>query len=266
MESWIQPDQVRRRVPRGHTLPRLFDVFLEAKLPFRVEWNDLDAYGLKPSATEEAVPFLRLPDGGLVALWYHAAEPAVVHIGAHGELQVIAADFENFLKSIGPRCSGLPDIDEVEATFSVPGVSGQPDRADLTALQEKFNRWFQQHTSLLKPDTSPEGEPLRQRVLQIAEQMLRDGRCKIYTLASTWWSMTFRIERAGEALSITYRDFGAWYPVPSEYKLADEITAVLALVKDKTRQNYELSASCAGIVSVDRDRELVLVPPSGEAT
>jgi len=32
-------------------------------------------------------------------------------------------------------------------------------------------------------------------------------------------------------------------------------------VKHKQRPRYELSASSAGIVSIDRDRELVLVPP-----
>src|SRR5262249_42871383 len=55
MERWINADQVRRHVPRGRTLPERFDDFLRASLPFRVEWNDLDAYGLKLSATKEAL-------------------------------------------------------------------------------------------------------------------------------------------------------------------------------------------------------------------
>src|SRR5262249_14781253 len=153
----------RRRVPKGRTLPVRFDDFLRARLPFRVEWNDLDAYGLKPSATKEAVPFLRLPDGGLVALWYHAAEPTVVHIGAHGELKVVASDFDDFLEAVGARCSGLPDIDEGKESFSVPEVRGRPNRAGLPALQEKFEKWFKQHTSLLDPLSSPKAESLRQR-------------------------------------------------------------------------------------------------------
>jgi hypothetical protein len=265
MESRINADQIRRRVPKGRKLPGQFDDFLRAKLPFRVEWNDLDAYGLKPSATKEAVPFLRLPDGGLIALWYHAEEPAVVHIGGHGELKVIASDFGNFLKSICARCSGLPDIDEGEESFAVPGVRGRrPNGPELPALQAKFDKWFKQRTSLLEPLSSPGAESLRQHVHKIAKDMIRDGRSKVYTLSSPWWSMDFQIQRDGEDLSITYLDFGKWYPVASKYKLAEEVVALLKLVKNKNRHRYELSTCRAGIVSIDRDRELVLVPPETE--
>lgn len=264
MERWINAEQVRRHVPKGRKLPARFDDFLRAGLPFRVEWNDLDAYGLKRSATKEALPFLRLSDGGLVALWYHAAEPAVVHIGGHGELKVVASDFDNFLKGIGARRSGLPEIDEGEESFSVPGVRGKSNAARLPALQEKFDRWFKQYTSLLKPLATPGTEGLRQRVHKISEGMIRDGRSKVYTLSSPWWSMDFRVERDGDDLSITYLDFGEWYPVPARYKLAEEVAALLKLVKNKKRRRYELSTCSEGIVSIERDRELVLVPPEDD--
>ena len=264
MESWINPDKVRRHVPQGRKLPARFDDFLRASLPFRVEWNDLGAYGLKPSATTEALPFLRLPDGGLVALWYHAAEPAVVHIGGHGELKVIASDFDNFLKGIGARSSGLPDIDEGDERFSVPGVRGKPNTAGLPALQDRFDKWFKQHTSLLEPSAAPGAETLRRRVCAIAERMIRDGRSKVYTLSSPWWSIDFQIERDGDDLSITYLDFGVWYQVPANYKLAEVVAALLQLVKNKKRRRYELLICSAGIVSIDRDRELVLVPSEGD--
>ena len=138
-------DQIRRHVPKGRELPARFDDFLRANLPFRVEWNDLDAYGLKPSA----------------------------------------------------GC------------------------------------------------------------------LIRDGCSKVYTLSSAWWSMDFRIERNGNELSITYLDFGEWYPVPAKYKLAEDVWALLKLVKNKQRRRYELSTCSTGIVSVNRDRDLALVPPDG---
>jgi hypothetical protein len=266
METWIKADQIRRRVPKGRKLPGRFDDLLRAKHPFRIEWNDLNAYGLKSSATKEAVPFLRLPDGGLVALWYHAAEPAVVHIGGHGEMKVIASDFECFLKSIGARCSGVPDIDEGEESFSISGVGGSPNRKALPVLQKKFDEWFKQHTSMLEPSKSPEAEALRKRVYKIAQDMIRDGRSKVYSLSSPWWSKDFQIERAGDGLSITYLDFGEWHPVPSKYKLAEVVGALLKLAKNKNRRRYKLSVCSAGIVSVDRDRELVLVPREGEVS
>ncbi len=55
---------------------------------------------------KEAVPFLRLPDGAVVAFWYHSPSPAIVLIGGHGESKVIAQDFDNFLKGIGASALG----------------------------------------------------------------------------------------------------------------------------------------------------------------
>jgi hypothetical protein len=261
MKSWIKDDQVRRRIPKGSELPSRFDDFLRAEPPFAVEWNNLENYGLKRAATNDAVPFLRLPDAGLVAFWFYAASPAIVHIGAHSELEVIAPDFDDFLKAIGARCSGLPDFDEAEEAFQVPGVKGKPKGKGLPALQEQFNNWFKENTSLQEPVKTSDAETLRQRVHRIAEEMIRDGRSKVYTLSSPWWSMTFRIERTGTELSITYLDYGKWYPVVKKYKLEEEVQALLKLVKHKKRSRYELSTCSAGIVSIDRDRELVLVPP-----
>ena len=43
-----------------------------------------------------------------------------------------------------------------------------------------------------------------------------------------------------------------------------EVTELLKLVKHKTRNKYELDVSCEGIVSVDKEHELVLLPPELE--
>lgn len=261
MNAWVRDDLVRRRVPEGRELPAHFDAFLHTGPPFAVEWNDLADYSLAPSALEEAVPFLRLPDGGLVVFWYREASPAVVHIGAHGELQILAHDFDDFLRAVGERCSGLPDFDEAGQPFRVRGVTGKPNREGLEALQSQFKDWFRRHTSLREPLESPAAEALRGRVHLIAEEMIRDGRSRVYTPSSPWWLIVFRIERKGPDLSITYLDYGAWFPVPEKYKLAGEARELLELVRHKTRGHYELSVSSDGIVSIDRDRELVLVPP-----
>jgi hypothetical protein len=261
MKPWIRDDQVRRRVPQGRELPARFDAFLRAEPAFRVEWNNLALYGLKRTATREAVPFLRLPDGALVAFWYYAASPAVVLIGAHGELKVLARDFDDFLKAVGARCSGLSEFDEADPAFRVPGVSGKPHRRGLSGLQKEFDDWFKKHTSLQQPIETPEAEALRQRVHRITEDMIREGRSKVYSLSSPWWSIHVRIERHGRDLSIAYLDHGEWYPVPEKYGLVEEVLALLELVKHKDRKHYELCASSVGIVSIDRDRELVLVPP-----
>ena len=215
---------------------------------------------------KDAVPFLQLPDASLVALWCHASEPAVVLINGHGGLRVLACDFDSFLWGISERSSGLSEIDQAEERFAVPGIGGKLNAAGLPALQEKFEKWFNQHTSLLEPLATSEAEALRGRVYGIAQDMIRNGHSKVYTLSSPWWSMEFQVERVGDVLSLSYLDFGKWYPVPPKYKLAAEARALLALVKNKTRRRYELSTCSAGVVSVDNDRELVLAPPKGTAS
>ena len=115
-------DQVRKRIPAGRELPARFDDFLEVDFVkeselFEVWWSDLTEYELKRSAKKEAVPFLSLFDGGLVAFWYHDAVPAIVHIGSEGERKVVARDFDDFLKGINAKCCGLPDVDEEESVY-----------------------------------------------------------------------------------------------------------------------------------------------------
>jgi hypothetical protein len=259
-------ESIRRHLPKGRSLPAGFDDFVRVVPAAAVQWNDLDAYSLKPSARREAVPFFRLPDGGLVALWYHGSSPAVVHIGGHGELQVLATDFDNFLKGLAARCSGLPDFDEGEESVRIPGIRGKPDVSGLPEFQRQFDEWFQQHTSLLTPDSTPEAEALRQRVFAIAERMLGDGLCRVYTQSSSWWSMRYRIEREQEELRITYLDYGEWYEVPAKYHLGEEVQSLLRLAKSKRLTRYELEVCSPGIVSVDNDRQLVLVPPGFEPT
>ena len=263
MDHSITHDQIRSRVPKGHSLPDSFEDFLRAKLRLRIEWNDLDAYSLKPSALEQAVPFIRLRDGGLIALWYHVTKPAVVHIGGHGELSVIASNFDNFLKAIKAKCTGLSDLDAYRENLNDVAIHGKPSRAGLSTLQKKFDHWFKQHTSLLEPLQTSEAELLRQRLVNIAEEMIGDGRSRVYTLSYPW-SMNFRIDRERNDISITYLDYGNWYPVPQEYELVEAAVKLLRLVKDKTKVRYELCILKAGIVSVDRDRELLLVPPKRE--
>jgi hypothetical protein len=243
--------------------PVKFASFVKLDLPYSVEWNDLDAYSLKPAAQEVFAPFLRLSDGGLIALWYRTESPAVVHIGGHGESAFLAPDFDEFLRRAATRRTGLPDLDD-EPALRVPKVKGEPSTDDETALREEFAAALEKHSALLPPKKSPETELLRQRVIEIATEMIRDGRSKFHTLASTWWSMDFEIARRGSELTITYLDYGQWYPVPIHYGLHDVVIELLKHVENNDRDRYELSAGCWGGVSIDRDRELILVPPDWE--
>jgi ankyrin repeat protein len=140
--------QIKRHVPDGQVLPALFERFVAADPPFEMEWNDLKGYALKRSATKTAVPFLRLDDGGLVALWYESDPPAVVHIGAHGDWGVVAVTFDDFLKAINSRRTGLSDIDSRDDDdFVIRGVKGKPASKTRPVTQNKFAAWLKKHAT-----------------------------------------------------------------------------------------------------------------------
>jgi hypothetical protein len=264
MNPSFTPLSILDRIPKGAVVPERFAMFLTLKTSFLHEWTSLRAYGLKRTATRDAVPFLRLPDGGVVALWYDAPEPAVVHIGAHGEWRVVAHDFDDFLRRIGARCTGTA-IDDAALSVAGLGVPGLPRRDDLRTVQERFTAWVSRHTALQAPRMTSETELVRQRMYAAAEAMIRDGCSTSYRPACVgrgdWWSMIYQIDRTDAGLVLTYRDYGQWVAVPAHYALAEVCGAILALVQHPDRPQYELSVSSPGIVSVDGDRELVLVPP-----
>lgn len=122
-------DRLERKLPRGRQLPREFKLLASSDLPLTIGWSSLHEYGLAKSAELELVPFLRIADGSLVALWYITEPPAIVVVGAHGEgPRVVAKDFANFLRSLSACQTGVPDLDEDFAGFSIPGFCARPSR------------------------------------------------------------------------------------------------------------------------------------------
>jgi hypothetical protein len=254
-------DEILQRIPKGCIPPARFHEFIRANPLGEVRWTDLRSYDLLPSAHETAVPFLHLPDGGLVVLWYQQACPAVVHIGGHGELRVVARDFDDFLRAVMARCTGLYDLDEPRTAISVAGVEGIPQTAGLAELQGNLQAWFNEHTALQAPLETPAAELLRQRVFNKVQAMIAQGLSTVYSPSSPYWSMQFQIERTGSSLEIAYLDYGKWHPLPEQHKLDEEAATLVKLAKHRDRRRYELSVSKSGIVSIDRERELVLIPP-----
>jgi hypothetical protein len=239
-------NQLRDPLPPDRLLPVGFEDFVAADPPSRVAWSELTPFGLDEG--KELLPFIRLSDGGIIALWYRTPSPAVVYLGSEGQLRVLAGDFEEFRLAVHTGSQAL-DLDDAA-----------PPSGSLDALQEEFARWWEEHTALQKPLHGTDSEALRHQVCEIAAKMLLDGRSKVYSLSSLWWSLQFRIELHTEGIRITYLDFGDWYPLPTEYGLVEAVEKLLPLVRHPGQPAYELSVCSAGIVSLDNDRELVLAP------
>lgn len=261
MSNKTKIKEILRHKPLLLNLPAHFEEFLIVDLPVRVQWEDLDTWNLKEEAASEALPFLRTSTGGIVALWYHTHEPCVVLFGDEGELIVLASDFDNFLKGVASKQSGLHDIDSgEEVRFPFP-VTGLPDREKLPDLEVKFKEWEKRNTLIREPLQRPDTEILRQQICRIASEMLQTGLSKVYKPSSSWWSMNFTIYHFVDELRIEYLDYGSWYPVPTEYGLTEIVRGLLKYVKNPYKPSYEMLVLRMGHVSFDRGRELVLDPP-----
>jgi hypothetical protein len=255
--SWIKDGEVRKKLPKGKSLPKKFDDFIAAQPELPIEWDDLDSLGLKPQGLQEALPFMKTYTGGRVAFWYHTADPAVVYFGDEGELDVLAVNFDEFLKGAMLGKSGVHDLDDSEPRLNVNGVTGKPSKKGLAALQKKFDAWWKQNKGLLDGQSDLEG--LRKRVVALGKQMILDGKSKVYTPDKGYWRMSYKIERTPKNLVVTYLDRGKYYPVPKKYAIVPLVEELLQHVQNKSKAEYTLSVSDSEIVSIDRERELLLI-------
>lgn len=287
-------DSIEAEFPPGVKMPselrRLCDFLDRTDYPIsgcmrlRPESEGLKAwFGDGSDAWHQLAGFGAGPDGSTLALWLYPGRDAstapVVHLGSGGDhLMVLADNFRDFLVLFGIGYDEL-GFDDLSNPPAEPETAARlrewlaaefdmhcPETGILLVQHAQschpdFAQWVQNARELTVTRGQPEAEALRQVIHRIAESMIHDGHCKVYTRSSSWWSMNFKIERNGDGLSITYLDYGEWYPVPQKYKLEEEVAGLLRFVKHKDRRQYELSTSTAGIVSIGPNRELVLVPP-----
>lgn len=253
--------QIRAKLPAGRELPAKFDAFVRAAAAkcVCIEWNDPDPFGFKRTARKQLLPFLKIGDGGLIALWYHADVPAILHIGSEGQREVIAATFDDYLKEINAKFTDDAEYRYADSRYRIPGVKGKPNRGKLAELRTKFDAWFEQYTTFRKPLVKPEAESLRRQACAIVEKILRDERSQTDSQEPSWHSMTLKIERSGDDIAITRRVHGEWRPLPRKYKFSEVARGLLKFVLNKKRKSYEVLVTRHGTLSIEHTRQLILV-------
>jgi hypothetical protein len=261
-------------VPANRALPTAVASFLSLLKKFRVvhqpagtTWESVkDLLSVHDTARDFLWPFYGLGDGGAVALWWERDEPCVVHVGSEGDFDVVARDFDEFLARIADGKSGISDMDEDLRSVPIAALLSQNRRPRPlgSAPSKRFRAWIASHSSLLKADSSKDAETLRRDVVDLAVRMLGDGRSKVYKASSPHWRMGFKILRTTvgkqAAWRLDYVDYGVWSAVPAAYNPAALAARVVALTKHPDRDHYEMSVHRDGMVTVDRDKELLLTP------
>ncbi|HPH64886.1 MAG TPA: hypothetical protein PLF40_04045 [Kofleriaceae bacterium] len=267
MKRKIDEASVLRRVPEGAVLPAKFAGFVAAAGAqdpnvhgwFELRWRAPQDFELTKAAATTLVPFMRLGDGGVVAFWFATARvPAVVHFDSEGGRRVVAANFDDFLRRCAQHKTKVDDLDEADQpAWSRRG--GGRALPSLTTLQKQFGVWCAAHSALQPATVSASSERLRKQLHAVARTMIRDGLSKVHTPRS-YWSMSYAFKRTATEVAVTYLDYGKYYPVPSTYTLAPLVGAMLALCKNRKLQRGEFEITKDGLVSVERDRQLLLEP------
>jgi hypothetical protein len=258
-------------VPAGRGLPKrvapFFALVAKSAIPKRVlrtSWKHLrDLLSVVDGARDHLWPFYGLGDGGMVALWWEHDEPCVVWAGSEGDFSVLARDFDEFLARLAAGKSGVWDMDEDFKTVLLTTLlPRRPRPRPLGGVPTKrFLRWIETQSSLQKPNPSADGEKLRLELVALGKRMLRDKLSKVYTTRSPDWSFDFKLIFQKSGWRIDYLDYGVWYPLPTKYKPADLAPRIVALTKHPKRKRYEMVVTHSGLVSLDRDKELVLEDP-----
>jgi hypothetical protein len=255
---------IRKRLPVGRKLPRLFDQFASAKLPVKIQSARLKHYELDVDAEQHLVPFVALGDGGILAFWFHSPSVPVVFLGGEGEKRVIAIDFEQFVKAASQRKTGLWYLDEADPPVELSSFTGRVRKAGLASLQKQFDAYCQQHSTLVTADESTPGrEDLRRRVYATAQQMIKDGRHWVFDSLSDWWSLDFKVERSKELVTVTYRYKMDWKPVPKKYGMIRLVQELLQHVSSQRKKKFDLEVHCIGSVSLNDGTDLLLEEPDG---
>ena len=255
MKRKVSIDAIQRRVPEGRTLPKAFTRFAKAATTaddlFEVTFTSADGLTHERLAST-LLPFLRLGDGGIVALWYRdAGEPPIVHVDSEGGHRVVAVDFDDFLVRLALGRTGVEDIDgEGPATPHPEFAFGvKPSKpAALGALAAAFRRAVKDATPI--PSKSVDGEKLRRELVRATNALVAKGAFPPHR-AGTFWILNFHAKKSGSR----------WTFTPENDALAIRWPAMLAMTKDPSRAEYAVAIASVGLVSVDRDRQLLLDDP-----
>lgn len=170
--------KVKRQLPTSIPLPAGFEAFAAwcTQQPtgsvgwFRIEGRDpRDLFPGMPR--EQIIPFLVLPDGGVVAWWLTSTRtPPIVWLGSEGEHAVVATSIPDFLARLAARTTSIPDLDDQASTAP---ATWKKKPASLTALKKAWRAFVKKHTPKGENVTPEVAEAVRKAVVAACRPRLR---------------------------------------------------------------------------------------------
>ncbi len=266
MKRRVAPASIARRLPKGTGLPAPFAAFARAAAAadttsggyFHVGWRDPTT--LTPSAIARAlVPFVVLGDGGVVAFWIHGeGRLPIVHHDSEGGRRIVAVDLADFVGRLARRATGIAELDDALTPIVVPGA--RPRAAPLAATQRAFEQAARAADP--QPAAGHDLDALRRALVALGAAMVAAGACNVHDSPRAW-KQRFKAVRVGNTgWAFSYLRFGEQRRVPKKYGLEPRWLELLPHCKHPQHTSFDLLVSSSGLVSVDRDQQLLLVPPA----
>jgi len=256
---------IQRKLRGRVRLPAEFPAFVELvthpKDPRRdlmnVRWSDprwlLNA---DKSAVDSFVPFLLFADGGVAAFWVDGTALRVVRCDSEGQYAVLAQDFRDFTARLAKPDAEL--LDQLELQGPLDTRAHEPRRVPAST-NKAFSRWVESHSLDAKTPQTATTDEIRKTLHAIARRMVDDGLSKVYKPSDAHWKMTFRLMKVADRWTITYLDYGDWYPMPAQYGLEAVLPDLLPAMKTR-KKSYELAIWQDGKVFADRGNQIYLEP------
>jgi hypothetical protein len=267
MKRSVNVASVSKHLPQGLALPARFEeLVLAARDPskgghFDIGWRD-------PRKLHHSIVmrrlgvFMTLPDGGVVALWASGEAPPVVHVDSEGGARVVARDFDDFLSRLARRKTGMPDLDAVEEDTAPLALPAGAAPRSFATIAKAFARALAEGEPVAR--TGDDVEPARAALVELATAMVRDGllRWDMTRMAepSDDWNVRLRVTRSDEGWTFEHRNEAAWHALPERYGMAPLWERVRKLCKRPEASTFDLHVQRRGLVSIDRDKQLVALP------
>lgn len=160
---------IERRLPVGFALPHAFGELADwcSKHPrgslgwFRLEGTSPDGL-VRAKVGAALVPFMVLPDGGFVAFWFEGGKPApIVWLDSEGQSGVAGASFDDFLRRLVERKTGVEDLDDQDGAETPAAWRRARTTQALGPLRTAFPRWLRNKEPKPEKVSRARGEEFR---------------------------------------------------------------------------------------------------------
>ena len=204
MKYDIKLASLEKKLPDGFELPKSFDALVDRC--HAAQRGDLGWFSIKYSSPKallgfdpkkSLIPFLSLPDGGLVAFWFGPKRsPAIAWISHDGDAKIVGANWTDFLARWSAKKTKVPDLDdrEVKEFPKFRGIAKQ--LTPLPANLREFKKWLKANAAEETHVDEDLSEQIRRQLFRLVKKHL-DPRSSGYDscqLAVTCTSRSYKVD------------------------------------------------------------------------